>query len=423
MTTPAASAASADEDAADDDADGGWAEPVVGATDDMDDMDDVDDVADDRSPAPPPSVASPPPQPLVASTSPPQSSPASAARRTRRSIRPLTRPLLASVQRQRRRRADRAAGPGVVRLDRVHQHHEHQAAGDLAQQRRRLSLVLAITVTVLLVEVVGAALSGSLALLADAGHGLTDAAGLALALVATAFAQRPATPRRTWGYRRAEVLGAAAQAAVLLAVGVYVLVEAVRRLADPPEVASGAMLVFGAVGLAGNLVGIAVLAGSRSQSMNMRAAFLEVVNDALGSLAVLVAAVCIATLGWTRADAVASLAIGLLILPRTWLLLRETVDVLLESTPRGLDLDALRARLLAMDHVRGVHDLHATQVAANLPVLTAHVVVEDLCFHDAHLPALLDEMQRCLADEYDVEHSTFQFEREVHAEHEHSTHP
>ena len=170
-------------------------------------------------------------------------------------------------------------------------------------------------------------------------------------------------------------------------------------------------------------VGIAVLAGSRSQSMNMRAAFLEVVNDALGSVAVLVAAVCIATLGWTRADAVASLAIGLLILPRTWLLLRETVDVLLESTPRGLDLDALRARLLAMDHVRGVHDLHATQVAANLPVLTAHVVVEDLCFHDAHLPALLDEMQRCLADEYDVEHSTFQFEREVHAEHEHSTHP
>jgi cobalt-zinc-cadmium efflux system protein len=259
----------------------------------------------------------------------------------------------------------------------VHQHHQHQGGGDLAQQRRRLTVVLAITVTVLVVEVVGAAVSGSLALLADAGHGLTDAAGLALALVATAFAQRPATPRRTWGYRRAEVLGAVGQAAVLLAVGVYVLVEAVRRLAEPPEVASGAMLVFGAVGLAGNLVGIAVLAGSRTQSMNMRAAFLEVVNDALGSLAVLVAAVCIATLGWDRADAVASLAIGLLILPRTWLLLREAVDVLLEY----------------------------------------------VCFHDAHLPALLDEMQRCLADEYDVEHSTFQFEREVHAEHEHSTHP
>jgi cobalt-zinc-cadmium efflux system protein len=418
MTTPAASADDAADDAADDDADddadGDRLESVV---DDMSDMD------DGRSPAASRSVASPPPQPPVARTSPPQSSPANPARRTRRSIRPPTRPLLAPVQRQRRRRADRAVGHVVVRLDRVHQHHEHQAAGDLAQQRRRLSVVLAITVTVLLVEVVGAALSGSLALLADAGHGLTDAAGLALALVATAFAQRPATPRRTWGYRRAEVLGAAAQAAVLLAVGVYVLVEAVRRLADPPEVASGAMLVFGAVGLVGNLVGIAVLAGSRSHSMNMRAAFLEVVNDALGSLAVLVAAVCIATLGWTRADAVASLAIGLLILPRTWLLLRETVDVLLESTPRGLDLDALRARLLAIDHVRGVHDLHATQVAANLPVLTAHVVVEDVCFHDAHLPALLDEMQRCLADEYDVEHSTFQFEREVHAEHEHSTHP
>jgi cobalt-zinc-cadmium efflux system protein len=293
----------------------------------------------------------------------------------------------------------------------------------VADHRRRLTVVLAITVTVLVVEIVGAVVSGSLALLADAGHGLTDAAGLTLALLATVMSQLPATSRRTWGSRRTEVLGAAGQAAVLLAVGVYVLVEGVRRLLEPPEVTATPMLVFGAVGLAGNLVGIAVLASSRTHNLNMRAAFLEVVNDALGSLAVLVAAGLIAWQGWLRADAVASLLIGALILPRTWMLLRETVDVLLESTPRGLDLDALRARLLAMDHVRGVHDLHATQVAANLPVLTAHVVVEDVCFHDAHLPALLDEMQTCLADEYDVEHSTFQFEREVHAEHEHSTHP
>ena len=301
--------------------------------------------------------------------------------------------------------------------------HQHGPGGDIADQRRRLTVVLAITVTVLVVEVVGAVVSGSLALLADAGHGMTDAAGLTLALVTTVMSQRPATARRTWGYRRAEVLGAAAQAAVLLAVGVYVLVEGVRRLLEPPEVTSTPMLVFGAVGLAGNLVGIAVLASARSTNLNMRAAFLEVVNDALGSLAVLVAAVLIAWQGWLRADAVASLLIGLLILPRTWKLLRETVDVLLESTPRGLDLDGVRARLLAMEHVQGVHDLHATQVAANLPVLTAHVVVEDSCFHDAHLPALLDDLQQCLADEYDVEHSTFQFERAEHAGHEHPTHP
>jgi cobalt-zinc-cadmium efflux system protein len=288
--------------------------------------------------------------------------------------------------------------------------------------RRRLAVVLAITATALVAELVGAAVSGSLALLADAGHALTDSFGLTLALLATIWAQRPPTPQRTWGYRRAEVLAAAAQAAVLLAVGVYVLVEAVQRLVDPPEVESTGMLVFGAVGLVANLVGVAILSDARSRTVNMRAAYLEVLNDALGSAAVLVAAACIAGFGWLRADPVASLLIGALILPRTWALLRETVDVLLESTPKNVDLDAVRARLLRVDHVLDVHDLHASQLTAGLPVLTAHVVVDDSCFHDAHLPELLDELQACLADEYDVEHSTIQFERAVHAEHEHPTH-
>jgi cobalt-zinc-cadmium efflux system protein len=300
--------------------------------------------------------------------------------------------------------------------------HDHHYPHDAGGHRARLALVLALTTTALLVELVGAAVSGSLALLADAGHALTDAAGLVLALVATALAQRPATPQRTWGYRRAEVLAAAAQAAVLLGVGVFVLVEAVRRLVDPPEVASTAMLVFGVVGLLANGAGIAVLAGARSENLNMRAAFLEVVNDALGSAAVLVAAASIAWFGWQRADAVASLLIGALILPRTWRLLRETVDVLLESTPRGLDLDAVRRRLLSVPHVEDVHDLHASQLATDLPVLTAHVVVDDSCFHDAHLPELLDQLQQCLADDFDVEHSTLQFERATHADHEHPTH-
>lgn len=299
--------------------------------------------------------------------------------------------------------------------------HGH-AQASLGAHRGKLALVLTFTVSALLAEVVGAAVSGSLALLADAGHALTDTAGLVLALVAAALAQRPATPQRTWGYRRAEILGAAAQAAVLLAVGLFVLVEGVKRLLEPPAVASTAMLVFGVVGLLANIAGIAVLASSRGANMNMRAAFLEVVNDALGSAAVLVAAASIAWFGWLRADAVASLVIGALILPRTWHLLRETVDVLLESTPRGLDLDQVRSRLLAVEHVRDVHDLHATQVATNLPVITAHVVVDDTCFMDAHLPELLDHLQACLADEYDVEHSTIQFERATHAAHEHPTH-
>ncbi len=313
-----------------------------------------------------------------------------------------------------------AAGPvgGSARSQHGHSH----AAADLIDHRGRLALVLGITVTVLVVEVVGAVISGSLALLADAAHMLTDVAGLTLGLIAAVLARRPATPARTWGYRRAEVLGAAAQAAVLLAVGIYVLVEGVQRLISPPEVTSGAMVVFGAVGLLGNLIGLALLATSRGDNLNMRAAFLEVVNDALGSVAVLVAAAVIATTGWLRADAIASLVIGVLIIPRTLRLLRETIDVLLESTPRDLDLTMVRSRLESFPHVQGVHDLHATQVATALPVFTAHVVVDDACFHDGHLAELLDDIQSCMADEFDVEHSTIQFEAASHAAHEPHTH-
>ncbi|NHC22933.1 cation transporter [Nocardioides sp. IC4_145] len=299
--------------------------------------------------------------------------------------------------------------------------HSHDASG-LIDHRGRLVTVLSITVTVLVVEVVGAVISGSLALLADAAHMLTDVVGLTLGLVAAILARRPATPERTWGYRRAEVLGAAAQAAVLLAVGVYVLVEGVQRLFSPPEVTSGAMVVFGAVGLVGNLVGLAILASARADNLNMRAAFLEVVNDALGSVAVLVAAAVIATTGWMRADAVASLLIGVLIIPRTIRLLRETVDVLLESTPKDLDLTLVRTRLTSLPHVHDVHDLHATQVATALPVFTAHVVVDDSCFHDGHLASMLDDIQTCMADEFDVEHSTIQFEAATHADHEPHAH-
>jgi cobalt-zinc-cadmium efflux system protein len=299
--------------------------------------------------------------------------------------------------------------------------HDHAALTDPGH-RRPLTIVLAITATILVVEVVGAFWSGSLALLADAGHMLTDVAGLSLALLAAVLAGRSATAERTWGYRRAEVLAAAAQAAVLLAVGGFVLYEGVRRLVEPPEVASGAMLLFGVVGLVGNAVSILLLSRISSGNLNTRAALLEVVNDALGSVAVLVAAAVIAWTGWSRADAVASLLIGVLILPRTWKLLRETVDVLLESTPKHVDLAEVRAHILAVPHVRGLHDVHASTVASDLPVLTAHVVVDDSCFHHGDLPHLLDRLQQCLAGHFDVDHSTFQFEPAGHAAHEHPAH-
>lgn len=299
--------------------------------------------------------------------------------------------------------------------------HSHGSA-DVADHRGRLAVVLSITISALVVEVVGAIISGSLALLADAGHMLTDVAGLSMALIAAALARRPATDERTWGYRRAEVIAAAAQAAVLFAVGAFVLVEGVKRLINPPEVTSGVMVVFGVVGLIGNIIGLLVLAGGRGANLNMRAAFLEVVNDALGSVAVLAAAAVIATTGWLRADAVASLLIGTLIIPRTLKLLRESIDVLLESTPKGLDLADVRRRIQSLPHVRDVHDLHASQVATGLPVLTAHVVVDDSCFHDGHLGPMLDELQQCLHSDFDVEHSTIQFEATSHAAHEHPTH-
>jgi len=302
--------------------------------------------------------------------------------------------------------------------------HDH-GAGTGGAPPRVLASVLGITVAILLVEVAGAIWSGSLALLADAGHMLTDAAGLSLALIAVLLVRRPATDRLTWGYRRAEVLAAAAQAAVLLAIGVYILVEGVRRLADPGEVASGLMVVFGVAGLAGNAVAIAILTRAQrrhGETLNTRAALLEVLNDALGSVAVLVAAAVIALTGWTRADAVVSILIGVLILPRTWRLLRQTIDVLLEATPENVDLGDVRDHLLAVPHVRGIHDLHASTVATGLPILTAHVAVDDTCFYDGHLKTLLDDLQECLAGHFDVEHSTFQFEAVMHAEHENLVH-
>jgi len=298
--------------------------------------------------------------------------------------------------------------------------HDHGHAVKQAVNRRRLATAFAITVTILMAEIVGAWWTGSLALLVDAGHMLVDAGGLGMALVAANLAARPATSERTWGYRRAEVLAAAAQALVLFAVGIYALIEGIRRLSAPPEVPAGGLLVFGVVGLIGNIAAILVLAGGRADNLNMRAAFLEVINDALGSVAVIVSAVVIATTSFERADAIAAMFISLLILPRTLVLLRETADVLLEATPRGLDLEEVRGHILELEHVVDVHDLHASQIATGLPVLSAHVVLEDSCFHDGHAPRVLDQLQACVAEHFPVSvaHSTFQLEPAGHVNHE-----
>ncbi|MCU1439174.1 MAG: cation diffusion facilitator family transporter [Rhodoglobus sp.] len=300
--------------------------------------------------------------------------------------------------------------------------HDHAHAA--SPGRRRIAVALTITVIILAAEVVGSIITGSLALLVDAAHMLTDAGGLAIALLAATLVNRPPTAKRTWGFERAEVLGATAQAAILLAVGVFVVIEAVQRLFDPPQIDGGQLIVFGVIGLVGNVASILILATSRAKNMNLRAAFLEVVNDALGSVAVIVAAIVIATTGFQLADAIAAILIGALILPRAVMLLRDATSVLLESTPKGLDLEAVRDHLLEVKHVQSVHDLHVSQIATGMPVLTAHVVVDDECFHDGHAPRMLDILQKCVAEHFavQIEHSTFQLETASHGDHEHPTH-
>jgi cobalt-zinc-cadmium efflux system protein len=304
--------------------------------------------------------------------------------------------------------------------------HAHTApgAGDAASHRPRLAIAFGITATILVAEVIGAIWTGSLALLVDAAHMLTDATGLLMALTAATLVLRPPTGRRTWGFRRAEVLSATAQSALLLAVGLYAFIDGTRRLFAPPDVAPTGLLVFGIIGLAGNIASIIVLSTGRKANLNMRAAFLEVVNDALGSVAVIIGAIVIATTGWMRADAIAAMLISALIFPRALRLLRETTSILLESTPRGLDLDQVREHLLANELVTSVHDLHASQIATGLPILTAHVVVRDEAFHDGRASRMLSELQACVAGHFEVsiEHSTFQIEAESHAGHEHELH-
>lgn len=282
--------------------------------------------------------------------------------------------------------------------------------------RGPLAAVLAITLTLAAVEALGGVLSGSLALLADAGHLLADAVGVALSLLAAWFAARPPTARRTFGWQRAEVLAATTNAVLLLVVGGAVLLGAVRRLSAPPDVHAAAMAGVAAVGLVGNAVSMLLLRRGQAGSLNVRGAFLEVLSDALGSGTALAAAAVIALTGFRQADAVAALAVGLLILPRAWRLLGDAVHILLENAPAGVDLEHVRRHLLQTPGVLDVHDLHAWTITSGMPVLTAHVVVERADYTDCG--TVLDRLSDCLSGHFDVAHSTLQLEPVGHAGHE-----
>jgi len=288
--------------------------------------------------------------------------------------------------------------------------------------RRALIAVMGLSALIAVAEIIGALITGSLVLLADAAHMAADTAGVGLSLLAVYFASRPPTARRTFGYARAEILAAMANAVLLFGLAAYIIVDAIRRLMSPPSVESGLVIVFGVVALGANAVSLMLLRRGQAESLNLRGAFLEVASDALGALAVIVTGIVIATTGFTRADPIASLAVGVLILPRTWRLLRETVDVLLEASPQGMDLTEVRAHMTDLPGVRDVHDLHAWTITSGLPVLSAHVVVDPGVMDNGRCAGMLDRLQDCLRGHFDVEHSTFQLEPAGHADHERPMH-
>jgi cobalt-zinc-cadmium efflux system protein len=298
--------------------------------------------------------------------------------------------------------------------------HGHGHAAGRAADRSRLRLVLTITGIVLVVELVGAWLASSLALLADAGHLATDAAAVVVALGASYVAARPGGPRSTFGYHRAEILAALANALVLLVVCGYLAYAGIDRLRHPGsvEVDAGLLIAFAAVGLLANAVSLTVLTRSETGSLNLRAAALEVTADLVGSCTALAAGVVIALTDWVQADAIASLLIALLILPRSWTLLRESATVLLEQAPAGLDLEDVRRHVAEMPGVVEVHELHAWTITSGIPSLSAHVTVTDEALAEHGVGGILDRLCECVASHFDVQHATFQVEPVSHRAHE-----
>ena len=295
--------------------------------------------------------------------------------------------------------------------------------GTGVRHRGRLAIVLAMSVTVLVIEAVVAVLTGSLALLADAGHMLGDSIGVAMALAAITVGQlgRPGS-RRTFGYHRTEVLAAGLNGLILLGLSVWIVWSAVGRLQDPVDLEAGPVLIAAAVGLAVNVAGIALLRSGSPESLNVRGAYLEVVGDALGSVAVLTSAIVILLTGWTRADSIASLLIAAFIVPRAVSLLRDVVEVLLEGTPKEVDLAQLREHIMSTPGVVDVHDLHVWTITSGMPVMSAHVVVDDTVAEMGDAHDVLDRLGACLSEHFDVEHSTFQIEPEGHVDSEDHVH-
>ena len=300
--------------------------------------------------------------------------------------------------------------------------HGHAHGPGAGSDRKYLLTALVLLTAFMLAEVITAVLSGSLALLSDAGHMLSDVGAIGGALWAIALAARPPSGKWTYGWRRAEILSAALNGITLLVVAGIVTAEAIGRLIHPPRVEGGLVIGVAVAGIAVNIAATWVLARANRSSLNVEGAFRHVLTDLYGFIGTVIAGIVIVTTGFTRADAIASLLVVALMVKAAWGLLRDSGRVLLEAAPEGMDLEEVHAHLAEVPHVLGVHDLHAWTVTSGLPALSAHVVIEDDCFLDGHAPRLLDHLQACLAGHFDVEHSTFQLEAAAHAGHEPGTH-
>lgn len=285
--------------------------------------------------------------------------------------------------------------------------HDHASAS--GGHSRRLLFALLLTTTYMAVEAVVGYLSNSLALLADAGHMLTDVAGLTFALIAIWFARRPATVGKTYGYYRVEILAALFNGVLLLGVSGYILFEAYRRFADPPDVSSVPLLVVASIGLLVNIASASILMSGAKESLNVRGAFYEVAGDLLGSLGAIIAGVILFTTGWRYADPLFAAGVGLFIIPRTLKLMKEAVDVLLEGTPRGLDFDKVAEAMVEVPNVQSVHDLHIWSVTSGFVALSGHVDIPE----GVDRQQALVELHRVLTDKFDIHHVTLQVETDA----------
>jgi|SRR5579883_2010588 cobalt-zinc-cadmium efflux system protein len=277
---------------------------------------------------------------------------------------------------------------------------------DRRANKRRLIVVFGMTTAYMLAEAIGGQLTGSLALLADAGHMLTDAGALGLALYAIRYAERPATPQKSFGYYRAEVMAALANAVVLLLISFFILYEAWQRFAHPPKVLSWPMLVIAAIGLVVNFVGMRLLSGSAGESLNVKAAYLEVLSDTLGSLGVIAASVIILTTGWYLADPIFGAAIGLFIIPRTWKMLKDTAHILMEGTPANINLEVLQEEVLKIPGVVAVHDVHVWTLTSGLDSMSGHVCVAD----PKDGIGIMNAIRKMLEERFGISHTTIQVE-------------